>query len=98
QISERVNFTYKLLSENKYMSVVKPNSAYYLFPKVFIEELGFKHDVDFVDKLLKEKGIQTVWGSAFGIQNHIRIVALAPKPILKYAVEKINEFCKTHSG
>jgi aspartate/methionine/tyrosine aminotransferase len=96
QISERVNFTYKLLNENKYMQIVKPNSAYYLFPKVFINELGFKRDIDFVDKLLKEEGIQIVWGSAFGAPNHVRIVSLAPKPILKYAVEKINEFCKKH--
>ncbi|MGC8571739.1 MAG: aminotransferase class I/II-fold pyridoxal phosphate-dependent enzyme [Candidatus Micrarchaeia archaeon] len=96
QISERVNFTYKLLSENKYMSIVKPNSAYYLFPKVFIEELGFKRDVDFVDKLLKEKGIQTVWGSAFGSPSHIRIVALAPNNLLEEAIIKINDFCKEH--
>jgi len=97
-ISERVNYTYKLLKRNKYLSIAEPKGAYYLFPRIDLDTLGFKSDIEFVDKLLKEKGIQVVWGSAFGAPNHIRIVALAPKPILKYAVEKINEFCDEHGG
>ncbi|MCL5433614.1 MAG: aminotransferase class I/II-fold pyridoxal phosphate-dependent enzyme [Candidatus Marsarchaeota archaeon] len=96
-ISDRVNFTYKILTENKYINIVRPNSAYYLFPKIYLKELGFKNDTMFVDKLLKEEGIQIVWGSAFGAPSHVRIVALAPKPILKYAVTKFNNFCKKYA-
>ncbi|MGC8669577.1 MAG: pyridoxal phosphate-dependent aminotransferase [Candidatus Micrarchaeia archaeon] len=92
-IEDRVNFATKLLSENRFVSIIRPNAAFYLFPKIDLKSMGFKNDHDFVDKLLRSEYIQTTRGSGFGMPSHIRIVGLPPKDILGYAINKINEFC-----
>lgn len=96
-ISERMNFAVKMLEENPYLEIVRPNGAYYIFPKIHLNELKFKTDMQFVDTLLKKEGVQIVWGSAFGAPSHIRVVGLAPKEILEYAVNRINDFCRKNA-
>lgn len=93
EIESRVNFACDLLDENPYMETVRPNGAYYIFPKVDLKSLHFKSDFQFVDTLLKKEGVQIVWGSGFGEPSHVRIVSLAPKDILEHAINKINSFC-----
>jgi alanine-synthesizing transaminase len=87
----------KLLEENQFLSTVRPNGAFYIFPRIDMESLRFKDDRDFVHSLLKEKLIQTTRGSGFGAPNHFRIVALAPRNVMSDCIEKINEFCREHS-
>ena len=58
-----------------------------------MEKLKFKNDKEFVEKLLKEKGVQVTRGSGFGEPGYFRIVSLPPKTILKSAISKINDFC-----
>lgn len=92
-IEDRVNYAAKLISENDFLSMVKPNGAFYLFPKIDMKRLRLKSDAEFVDKLLKQEYVQLTRGSGFGMPSHIRIVALPPKDILGYAINKINDFC-----
>jgi aspartate/methionine/tyrosine aminotransferase len=97
EIESRVNFAVSLLEENPYMETVRPNGAYYIFPKIDLKSLRFKSDFQFVDTLLKKEGVQIVWGSGFGEPSHVRIVALAPKDILEHAINKINSFCRKNA-
>lgn len=94
QIEQRVNFAMKLLGENPYLSTVTPNGAYYIFPRVDLKSLNYKRDKEFIEDFLKEKYVQLSKGSGFGVPNHIRIVALPPKPILEQAITRLNEFCE----
>jgi alanine-synthesizing transaminase len=97
-IEESVNLALKLLHENEHLSVVRPNGAFYIFPRIRIREMDFKNDKEFVQALLTERLIHTTRGSGFGSPNHFRIVALAPKDVMNYCIEQVNEFCREHSG
>ncbi|MGC8648487.1 MAG: pyridoxal phosphate-dependent aminotransferase [Candidatus Micrarchaeia archaeon] len=94
EIESRVNFAVSMIRENPYMSIVKPNGAFYLFPKVDLRELNLASDKEFVDMLLKQESVQLTRGSGFGAPSHIRIVSLPPKDILEDAIGRINEFCR----
>ncbi len=87
----------KLLGENPSLSAVRPNGAFYIFPKIDMRSLDFADDKEFVHALLGEKLVQTTRGSGFGAPNHFRIVALAPKDVMSDSIERINEFCRKHS-
>ncbi|MDE1869422.1 MAG: pyridoxal phosphate-dependent aminotransferase [Candidatus Micrarchaeota archaeon] len=94
EIESRVNFAYKLLGENPYLQTVKPNSAYYIFPRIDLKSLNYNTDKEFVDDFLRQKLVQITRGSGFGAKSHIRIVSLPPKPILEKAILSLNEFCE----
>ncbi|MDE1849400.1 MAG: pyridoxal phosphate-dependent aminotransferase [Candidatus Micrarchaeota archaeon] len=97
EIEKRINFAAKRINESRYMEVVQPRGAYYLFPKLDMRSLRFKDDREFVDRLLKEKSVQITRGSGFGEPGYVRIVGLPPKDILETALNRIEEFCKVHS-
>ena len=97
EIQLRINYTSKLLDENPYLSYVKPNGAFYIFPKIDLSTLEFKDDAEFVRAFLEEEHVQLTRGSGFGEPSHIRIVSLAPKELLGEAVKRLNRFCKNHT-
>ncbi|MGC8687291.1 MAG: aminotransferase class I/II-fold pyridoxal phosphate-dependent enzyme [Candidatus Micrarchaeia archaeon] len=97
EIEKRANYAAKKFSENPLLTVTRPNGAFYLLPKLDMEALKFKNDAEFVDRLLKEEFVQLTRGSGFGAPSHFRIVALPPKDILDYAIDKINDFCAKNS-
>ncbi len=93
EIEKRANYAAKKFSENPLLTVTRPNGAFYLLPKLDMKALKFKNDAEFVDRLLREEFVQLTRGSGFGAPSHFRIVALPPKDILDYAIDKINDFC-----
>ncbi|MDE1845908.1 MAG: pyridoxal phosphate-dependent aminotransferase [Candidatus Micrarchaeota archaeon] len=94
EIEGRVNFAFKLLGENPYLQTVRPNSAYYIFPRIDLKSLNYNNDREFVSEFLREKLVQITRGSGFGARSHIRIVALPAKPVLEEAINRLNEFCE----
>ncbi len=96
-IESAVATAMKTLSENPYVSAVRPNGAFYIFPKIDLKSLKFKDDRDFVHALLEEKLVQTTRGSGFGAPGHFRIVSLAPDEVMEDCVGRVNEFCKEHA-
>lgn len=98
EIQDRVNYAVGLLQKNPYLKTQRPNGAFYIFSRVDLKALGFRTDKEFADALLKEEYVQVVRGSGFGMPTHIRIVSLAPKEILGYAINKINSFCERHAN
>ncbi len=97
EIERRSNYATDLLNENKYLSTVRPNGAFYILPRINLQKMRIKNDKQFTDLLLQKKGIQVTRGSGFGASSHFRIVALPPKEILDYAINRINAFCKEQS-
>lgn len=70
------------------------DGAFYLFPRIqaAIAHLGLSSDLEFAEKLLAEKFVATVPGSAFGTPGYIRIsTALAMDKLLQ-AIERIQSF------
>jgi len=97
EIAKRANYATKLFNENPILETVKPNGAFYVFPHVDLTKMKIKNDEEFVKLLLQKEGIQLTRGSGFGSPSHIRLVALPPKEILDYSINKINDFCKAYS-
>ena len=96
-IESRVKFASKMLSENRYLNVIEPHGAFYIFPKIDLKALHMKSDDEFVFSALKEKHVQIRSGTAFGSPSHFRMVALAPKDILEDGINRINDFCRKHA-
>lgn len=93
-IKDRCNHAASLINESDLMSVVPPNGAFYLLPRVDFKRTKFKNDAQFVSELLKTEYIYVTRGTGFGAKSHIRIVALPPKDILEYAIDRISGLLK----
>ena len=96
-IEDRANHATKLLNENPALETVEPNGAFYILPRLNLNKLKLKNDKEFVELLLAKEGIQVTRGSGFGADSHFRIVALPPKEILDYTINRINALCKAQS-
>lgn len=96
-IEDRVKFASKMLSENRYLDVIEPHGAFYIFPRIDLKALHMRSDDEFVLSVLREKHVQIRSGTAFGSPSHFRMVALAPKDILEDGINRINDFCRKHA-
>ncbi len=97
KLKERRDYSYNRLCKIEGISCVKPNGAFYLFPKLDLKELGkWKDDKEFVVDLLKETGVCTVYGSGFGDygKGHMRITFLPKVEILEKVYNLIEEHIK----
>lgn len=70
-------------------SYQKPQGAYYIFPKILPEEM--QNSVDFCVRLLRESGVVTVPGSAFGPtgEGHIRLSYCFTREEINEAFDRI---------
>lgn len=91
KLTKRRNMTVEMLNSVKGISCVKPEGAFYAFPKLDIKN----SDNHFVAELIKETGVVVVPGTGFGQvpgTNHFRIVFLPNEQILEKAYKKIGDF------
>jgi alanine-synthesizing transaminase len=73
------------------ISCVKPEGAFYAFPKLEMKQT----DAHFVGELIKETGVVIVPGSGFGQvpgTKHFRVVLLPNEQILEKAYKAIGGF------
>jgi aminotransferase len=79
-------------------SYQKPQGAYYVFPKIVPEELH--NSVDFCVRLLRESGVVTVPGSAFGPtgEGHIRMSYCFTRKEINEAFDRIETWWTKRSG
>ena len=95
KLRERRDFAYKRLNEIDGIDVVKPEGAFYIFPRI---NLGneWKDDKDFVLDFLKTEHVLLVHGSGFGNQGkgHFRAVFLPPVKTLNTAFDRLENFIK----
>ena len=96
RIQKTSNFAHKLCNESNFLEAVKPNSAFYIFPRINLDSLKIKNDKEFTELLLKEEHLQTIRGSGFGMNGFIRLVTLPKEEIIEDAFSRIERFCKKH--
>lgn len=95
KLRARRDITMNWVNSDPRVSCVKPEGAFYAFPKLDIPE----DDLDFVKKLLYEKAVLVVHGSGFGQKEgtkHFRAVFLPQDDVLRNAYQGISEFMKEH--
>ncbi len=97
KLKERRDYSYNRLKKIEGITCVKPNGAFYIFPKIdFSEFTKWKDDKEFTIDLLKKTGICGVYGSGFGNfgKEHIRLTFLPNKGILETVYNNFEEFLK----
>ena len=91
KLTSRRNMTVDMLNAIDGISCVKPEGAFYAFPKLHMNQ----PDNHFVTELIKETGVVVVPGSGFGQvprTKHFRVVFLPNEQILEKAYNSIGEF------
>ncbi len=97
RLVRRRDLTVQMLNDVDGISCVKPEGAFYAFPRLHIED----SDWDFVRALIRETGVVVVPGGGFGQRpghQHFRVVFLPPEEILERAYDQIGRFLKTYLG
>ena len=97
KLKERRDYSYNRIRQIEGLYCVKPNGAFYIFPKLDLKGLRkWKNDKEFVIDLLKTTGICSVYGSGFGNygNEHIRLTILPNTEILEEVYNKIESFIK----
>lgn len=96
----RRNFMYKKLSKIDGIEIIKPEGAFYIMVNIekFIGK-SFKgekinNSLEFSTVLLKEKYVAVIPGSAFGLENYIRLSYATSIELINKGLERVNEFIK----
>ncbi len=95
KLRRRRSLTVERLNAIDGISCVKPQAAFYAFPRI---DLGVE-DEAFVQKLVRETGTVCVHGSGFGQRpgtQHFRVVFLAPEDTLNRAFDGIEAVAKSY--
>jgi alanine-synthesizing transaminase len=80
------------------ISCVKPQAAFYAFPKLDVRKFSIKNDETFAFDFLREEKVLIVHGSGFNWPkpDHFRIVFLPRVDELALALERLGHFLKTY--
>jgi aspartate/methionine/tyrosine aminotransferase len=91
---ERLNKIYNQLLEVPGFEVVKPNGAFYLFPKVTkaMELKGFSDVTAFTTAVLEEAGVALVTGEGFGSPENVRLSYATSLENLEKAVQRLKDW------
>ena len=91
---ERLNKIYNQLLEVPGFEVVKPNGAFYLFPKVTkaMELKGFSDVTAFTTAILEEAGVALVTGEGFGSPENVRLSYATSLENLVKAVQRLKDW------
>jgi aspartate aminotransferase len=97
QYRERADFMYEEFKAIARIKVFKPKGAFYIFPDVsdIIEKGGFKNDLEFTDRLIKEAHITAVPGSCFGMEGYLRFSFVEDIETVKEGVRRFKEFVRS---
>ena len=98
RVYEQREYIYKALKDIPGISVVKPQAAFYIFPKIDTKKFNITDDEQFVLDFLKEKRVLLVRGRGFNWMepDHFRIVYLPSVLELKIAMDKFRDFLSTY--
>ena len=98
RVYEQREFVYNAIQDIDGLTVVKPDAAFYMFPKIDIKKFNITNDEQFALDLLKEKKILFTHGGGFHWEkpDHFRIVYLPKVEDLKTAMDAIGDFLKTY--
>lgn len=88
----RRRFLHTELNRIPGLTCLLAQGAFYLFPN--ISSFGLK-DREFCSRLLEEKKVAAVFGSAFGAEGYLRLSYATSDEILAKGVARLAEFCRT---
>lgn len=91
---ERHAYLYEELKKLPGVRVTPADGTFYLFldVKEAIKSKGLKNDAEFVEKLLMEKGLALVPGSAFGAEGCVRLSFAVSMETLADALARLTDF------
>lgn len=94
RIYEQREYIYTALNDIPGISAIKPDAAFYIFPKLDTAKFNITNDEQFALDLLREKHVLIVQGTGFNWKapDHFRIVYLPCIDDLKLATRRIKEF------
>lgn len=95
KMTPRRDLTYNMLNDIPGISCVKPQGAFYAFPRL----KKIKNDDTFVKELIRETGVIVVPGSGFGQKpdtSHFRVVFLPKEDVLEESYTQIAKFLKNY--
>ena len=98
RIYEQREYIYNALNDIPGVSAVKPDAAFYIFPKLDVNKFNITNDVQFALDFLRQKHVLVVQGSGFNWQepDHFRIVYLPQLDDLKVAIGRLRDFLATY--
>ena len=99
RLFEQREVIYNELSAIDGISVVKPDAAFYIFPKIDTQKIHINTDEKFAMDLLKKKYVLISHGTGFNMPEpgYFRIVYLPDKEILHEACVRLGSFLQTYS-
>lgn len=99
RLFEQREIIYNELSAIDGISVVKPDAAFYIFPKIDTQKIHINDDEKFAMDLLKKKYVLISHGTGFNMPEpgYFRIVYLPDKEILHEACVRLGSFLQTYS-
>ncbi len=94
RVCQQRDFIYKALNEIDGITVVKPEAAFYIFPKIDIKKFNVTNDEKMVLDILKQQHILLTRGGGFHLEtpDHFRIVYLPEIDTLKLAADRLKDF------
>jgi len=98
RVYEQREYIYNKICEIPGLSAVKPEAAFYIFPRMDIKEFNIHDDERFALDLLKQEKILLTHGGGFHWEepDHFRIVYLPDMETLKPAMDKMAHFFSTY--
>ena len=94
RVYEQREYIYNALNDIPGVSAVKPEAAFYIFPKMDMKKFHIKDDEKFALDFLKEKKILVTHGGGFhwNTPDHFRIVYLPDVDTLTEACTRMKDF------
>ena len=94
RIYEQREIIYNAICDIPGLSVVKPEAAFYIFPKMDIDKFNISDDERFALDLLRSKKILVTHGGGFhwSEPDHFRIVFLPEAAVLSECMSRMKEF------
>ncbi|GMA70581.1 aminotransferase [Leuconostoc litchii] len=97
---QRLNTTFEALNDIDGLQVdVKPQGAFYLFPKIdenTIKRVGVKNTVELSTKILEEAHVALPAGEGFGMPNYLRLSYAKDQATLDEAIKRLKMFFKKY--
>lgn len=98
RLYEQREFVYKALNDIPGIFAVKPEAAFYIFPRLDVSRFGITNDELFALDFLKQEKVLLVHGGGFNLNtpDHFRIVYLPEMDRLADAMNKLELFLKNY--
>lgn len=97
RIYDQREYIYNALNAIPGISAVRPDAAFYIFPKIDLDYYDIEDDQQFALELLRQKKVLVTRGTGFnwGKPDHFRIVYLPDVVKLEEAVKRLTEYLET---